>query len=125
MIVRQVRLSNQAKNQLARLKFKTGIMNWNILCRWALCLSLNEPTIPPDIEIITDSNVEMNWHTFGGEYEEIYDALVRQRCIDDGLGIDPEVLAKYFKLHLHRGIAYLVTKDFVNSTSDLLRLAIE
>jgi DNA sulfur modification protein DndE len=124
MIVRQVRLSSQAKAQLARLKFKSGIMNWNVLCRWALCLSLKEPSIPPDIEIPTDSNVEMSWYTFGGEYEEVYDVLVRQRCIDDRLGTDPETLAKYFKLHLHRGIAYLATKDFINSANDLLRLAI-
>lgn len=124
MIVKQVRLSNLAKSHLARLKYKTGILNWNVLCRWALCLSLKEPTVPPDAEIITDSNVEMSWQTFGGEYEEVYDALIRQRCIDDGLGTDPETLAKYFKLHLHRGISYLVTKDFINSPSDLLRLVL-
>jgi DNA sulfur modification protein DndE len=35
MIIKQVRLSQQAKDQLARLKGKTGIKNWNILCRWA------------------------------------------------------------------------------------------
>jgi len=124
MIVRQVRLSSQAKAHLARMKFKTGIMNWNILCRWALCLSLREESIPADIDIPTDSNVEMSWSTFGGEYADIYDALIRQRCIDDGLGDDDETLAKYFKLHLHRGISYLVSKDFVNSTEDLLRLVL-
>ena len=71
MIVKQVRLSQQAKDQLSRLKGKTGIKNWNILCRWALCYSLSEGTIPTDIELPADSNVEMSWYTFGGEYSEI------------------------------------------------------
>ena len=33
MIVKQIRLSTAAKEKLARLKGKTGIQNWNVLCR--------------------------------------------------------------------------------------------
>ena len=51
MIIKQVRVSQQAKDQLSRLKGKTGIKNWNVLCRWALCYSLSEKTIPTDIQI--------------------------------------------------------------------------
>lgn len=125
MIVKQVRLSSHAKNLLSRLKYKTGINNWNILCRWALCCSLREATIPADTDIQADSNVEMSWHVFGGEYEEVYDALIRQRCINDGLGTEPEVLAKYFRLHLHRGIQYLSRHNYMNSIFDLIDIAIK
>lgn len=55
MIIKQVRLSQQAKDQLSRLKGKTGIKNWNILCRWALCYSLAEKTLPTDIPLASDS----------------------------------------------------------------------
>lgn len=89
MIVKQVRLSNQAKERLIRLKGKTGIQNWNVLCRWALCLSLSEHSIPADQDIPADSNVEMSWHVFAGEYHELYSAAIKQRCIDDGLGTAP------------------------------------
>lgn len=41
MIIKQVRVSQQAKDQLSRLKAKTGIKNWNILCRWALLYSFS------------------------------------------------------------------------------------
>ncbi|MGI6078827.1 MAG: DNA sulfur modification protein DndE [Fastidiosipilaceae bacterium] len=123
MIIKQIRISNDAKNKLSRLKGKTGIQNWNILCRWALCLSLSHPSIPSNINIPADSNVEMSWQVFGGEYQEIYEALVKQRCIDDGLGTDPETLAKYFKLHLNRGIAYLSGTKMIRSCEDLVRLA--
>lgn len=60
MIIKQIRLSSQAKEKLSRLKGKTGIKNWNILCRWALCYSLYEDTVPTDISINTDSNLEMS-----------------------------------------------------------------
>src|SRR5690242_19280407 len=107
MIVKQIRLSNRAKDQLSRLKSKTGIQHWNILCRWALCVSLKEPIPPVDQEIVADSNVEMSWQVFGGEYQELYEALIIHRCIQEGLDTDPATLAKQFRLHLHRGIAYL------------------
>lgn len=123
MIVKQVRLSNQAKERLSRLKSKTGIKNWNVLCRWALCYSLGEDTVPTDIQIIADSNVEMSWYTFTGEYSEIYSALIKAWCISKGIPTDDETLAKYFKLHLERGINYLSGTNFIKSLGDLLSLA--
>lgn len=124
MILKQIKLSNTQKDKLSKLKGKTGIQNWNVLCRWALCLSLAEPSIPPEIEIPSDSNVEMTWHVFGGEYQELYEALIKQRCIDDRLGTEPEVLSKYFKLHLNRGIAYLSSTNLIKSCADLIQLSI-
>ncbi len=125
MIVKQIRLSSQAKDRLIRLKGKTGIQNWNVLCRWAFCLSLREPTPPFNQEIPADSNVEMGWHVFGGEYHELYSAALKQRCINDGLGTSPETLARYFRLHLHRGIDYLSATNYINSLEDLLNLTRE
>lgn len=124
MIVKQIKMSNQSKDRLSRLKGKTGIKNWNILCRWALCYSLGERTLPTDIPIEMDSNVEMSWYTFGGEYSEVYDALMIAWCKEMGLPTDEETLAKYFKLHLERGIAYLSGTNFIKNLDDLLNLAI-
>jgi DNA sulfur modification protein DndE len=59
MSIKQVRVSSQAKEQLIRLKIKTGITQWNILCRWAFCASMAEPTPPTPINIQADSNVRM------------------------------------------------------------------
>lgn len=125
MIVRQIKLSQQAKEQLSRLKGKTGISNWNVLCRWALCLSLAEDTMPPNLDIPADSNVEMSWHVFAGDFHELYTTLVIQRCTNDGLGTDPEVLARQFRLHLHRGISYLSSTNLIRSIDDLTGLAIK
>jgi DNA sulfur modification protein DndE len=122
LIVKQIKLSQQEKERLIRAKSKTGITGWNVLCRWALCLSLSDPAIPYGPEIPSDSNVEMTWQTFGGEYFEIYDALMRQRCHNDGMDSDNLVMAKYFRLHLNRGINYLASKNGPKNSSDLLML---
>src|SRR5579884_1865165 len=120
MSIKQVRLSSQAKDQLSRLKAKTEIQQWNILCRWAFCLSLRQPTPPTP----TDSNVEMTWQTFGGDAHELYLAILKERCVRDGLGCSDDVLARQFRLHLHRGISYLATPQAIRSVSDLIRQAV-
>ena len=123
-MIKQVRLSNQAKEQLIRLKTRTGIQNWNVLCRWALCVSLQEKTSPTPVEIPADSNVEMSWHVFGGECHELYLAALMERCFKDGSGTSPETLYRQFRLHLHRGISYLATPGKIRNIRDLIGLAV-
>lgn len=123
MSIRHIRLSSQAKDQLVRLKTRTGVTQWNVLCRWAFCLSLREPSPPSPIDIPADSNVEMSWHVFGGEYHELYLALLKERCAFDGLPITDDVLAHQFRMHLHRGISYLATPNAVRCIGDLIALA--
>ena len=100
-------LSETARSRLITLKRRTKIPNWNTLCRRAFCRSLAEPTPPVPTKIPSDSGVEMTWKTFGGKYEGLYFALLKQRCTRDGLALDDTVLVEQFRLHLHRGIEYL------------------
>lgn len=121
MILKQIRLSNHAKERLSRLKGKTGIKNWNILCRWAYCYSLKENTIPTPENIDEDSNVEMSWYTFAGEYSELYEALIIAWCRNMDISTDNETLAKYVKLHIERGISYLSGTNFIKDLDSLLK----
>ena len=123
MFIKQIKLPTQSKDRLSRLKGRTGIQNWNVLCRWALCFSLSEGTIPTDFELPADSNLEMSWLTFTGENHEIYEALVRAWCIENDIPINDEMLNKYFKLHLNRGISYLAGTGVIKSIDDLVYLA--
>src|SRR6266480_6896592 len=125
MSLKQIRLSAQAKDQLIRLKTRTSIGQWNILCRWAFCLSLRQPSPPTPVEVPADSNVEMTWQIFGGEAQELYLALLKERCERDGLDTSDEVLAKQFRLHLHRGIGYLAAPHVIRSLADLVRCALD
>ena len=119
-----IRLSQQAKDQLIKLKRLTGIEHWNILCRWAFCISLAEGSVPPSAKIPADSNVEMSWRIFGGRYADVYLALMKERCLADDLGTDPETLSQQFRLHLHRGIGYLASNKKLREIDDLIDLAL-
>jgi DNA sulfur modification protein DndE len=120
--LKHLQLSEQAKEQLIRLKIRTGIQQWNVLCRWAFSLSLAEPTPPTPIDIPADSNVEMSFLVFGGEYHELYLALLKERCVRDGIALDEKELHRQFRLHVHRGIAYLATPHRIRSIADLFEL---
>jgi len=115
MAIENIRLSKEAKERLTRLKAKTGIQNWNVLCRWAFCLSLAEKSIPAPAKVPADSNVEMTWKVFGGGHHEIYMALLVQRCKNDGNEINDEIISEQFKLHLNRGINYLFSIKAINN----------
>ena len=123
MIVDHIRLSQKARDQLIKLKRKTGIKHWNVLCRWALCVSLSESTQPADVRVPADSSVEMSWRVFGGAYCGVYEALVRERCKRDGVPLDEEEVAKQFRLHLHRGISYLAADKEIRSIAALVETA--
>ena len=123
-MIETVRLSDKAKNQLSNLKRKTGIQNWNVLCRWGFCLSLAERSVPPDENIPLDSSVEMTWRTFTGGREELYWGLLLVRAKRDGIALQREALGKYFRLHLHRGISYLNGSPSLRKIDDLARLAL-
>ncbi|GAB1150136.1 DNA sulfur modification protein DndE [Shewanella algae] len=122
MSIENIRLSEKAKGQLITVKRYTKIENWNVLCRWALMLSLREPSIPPHEEINTNSNVEMTWKVFGGEFSDIYLALLKQRIYQDYGNVNKDELHYHFKLHLHRGISYLLSKS--KSIDELITLAL-
>ena len=124
-VVDAVRVDERAKIQLTTLKRRTGIGNWNVLCRWALCVSLAESSMPADQEIETLSNVEMSWSTFGGRNADVYAAIVQAWCEENGVPQTPEAIAEQFRLHLHRGITYLVGSEETKTLSGLISLAIK
>lgn len=125
MKIRHFKLSGQAKDQLIRLKTRTGIEHWNTLCRWGFCLSLREETPPTPIEVPADSNVEMSWQVFGGEHAELYLALLIERMVKDKIELTERELSRQFRLHLHRGIGYLAAPGYVQSICDLVEIVDE
>src|SRR5579863_3984234 len=119
--IEHIRLSQRAKEQLTKLKRLTGIEHWNVLCRWAFCSALAEPSPPTPVKVPSDSSIEMSWRVFAGSHQEIYLALLRERCHNDGLELTSEELATQFRLHLHRGIAYLSSDREMHTIADLFR----
>lgn len=120
--IEHIRISQQGRDQLIKLKRSTGIEHWNTLCRWAFCASLAEPTTPPNIRIPADSSIEMSWKIFGGHHQELFLALLKERCIRDGYKMDEQTLAAQFRLHLHRGIGYLATDKRIKDIRSFIEI---
>lgn len=101
MSFNRIRISKGATTRLQQLKGKTGLTP-NILSRLAVCYSLNEPQIPNPFEYDEDGQ-EFNRYTLTGEWNSFFIALLKERCINDGL--DPEIdLMPQFRAHLNRGV---------------------
>ena len=122
--IERIKISKKGKEQLIRLKRITKIENWNILCRWAFCRSLKESSNPAPYPIPQDSNLEMNWQTFGGDIADILLFALMLRCHQNGLPTDNETLNQQFRLHLHRGIGYLVGDLNLKKIEDLVQLSL-
>jgi len=116
-----IRLSQQSRDQLIRLKRITGIEQWNTLCRWAFCLSLSEDTDPPKTKIPSDSSVEMTWKTFAGEHEDLYHALLIDRAQKEGGEITKDTLLNCLRAHITRGIVFLTARKELKDIAGLLR----
>lgn len=123
-MITTVRVSQQAKEQLIALKRRTGIAHNNVLCRWALARSLVEDSSPPSTEIVTDSNIEIDWRTFGGSEADIYLGLLIQRARQEREAVDKDSVEKQLRLHLHRGIGYLYGDRNLKSIEHLIEFAV-
>lgn len=121
MIVESVRISEPARQQLIRLKAKTGITQWNILCRWALARSLAEPSAPPVEHREGPPAIEIAWKVFAGTLAGPLEAATHMRFAQQHPSM-PEISEQdFFHLHLHRGISYLAS-SVQRSISDVLYL---
>lgn len=124
MAIDNIRLSVKERENLLRLKRFTGIKNWNTLCRWAFCVSLQDPEKPRKVKVASDSGLEMKWKVFGGRHHKIYLAILKERCKQDGVSFDDDELYAQFRLHLNRGINRLVLDKELRSAGALLRKAL-
>lgn len=120
--IETVRLSERAKQQLITLKRNTGIENWNVLCRWAFCISMSESPKPPAEGQNSSSSVEMHWKTFAGHEEDAYRAILLTRMTQDFGTFTALQVATQFRLHLHRGISRLAGRK-IRSIADFVEIA--
>lgn len=114
-----IRISRQGREQLVKLRRNTGLENWNILCRWAFCVSLRDLKAPTAFADRLDGGVEMTWKVFAGDQSDIYAVLATMRARVDGVGDTEEAIGGCVRAHLHRGLGYLASGTATRSLSDL------
>ena len=100
-------VSQRAREILITLKRRTGIANWNVICRWAFCDSLANQNRPVPVVGQADSNIDMAWDTFAGEISDALLAAFEVRAAKDKIPREKHERAAYFRSHLERGIAQL------------------
>ena len=121
-LVEVVRLGPMTKNRLMTLKRRTGIDNWNILCRWAFCLSLQEADPVGERHDEAGVSIEMTWKTFAGDVSEIYEALLVSRALDDDIDFDVMPASTLLRRHITRGVSRLVGVPDLDTITGLLRI---
>jgi DNA sulfur modification protein DndE len=113
----RLRLTKEASNRLRFVAGKTGLTP-NLLCRLGFCYSLSDPSIPnPDD--YPEEDREFNRYTLLGEYDQLFVALLRERCRIDGL--DLERLPDYFRAHMNRGVTLLQHR--IRGIADIAEIA--
>jgi DNA sulfur modification protein DndE len=119
MRLNRLRFCEEADQRLRFLKSRTKITP-NLLCRVGFCLSLNEPGVPDSAHYPEDSQREINRYTLTGQYDVLFLALLRERCVRDGLPTSGQKFEEQFRAHMNRGVLLLFQR--VKSLPDLCRL---
>ena len=103
----RLKMSYRSQNLLAHLKGRTGLTP-NITGRFAICLSLNDPSIP-NPEEYDEKGSEIHPSVLFGDYEDIFTALMVMRLERDGLA--PEIyLNRMMRAHFNRGTVALFAR---------------
>lgn len=100
----RLRMSYRSQNLLAGIKGKTGITP-NISGRFAICLSLRDPS-PPNPEEYDEKGSEIHPSVLFGEYEEMFMALMLMRLKREGLDAQT-YLNRMLRAHFNRGAIML------------------
>jgi DNA sulfur modification protein DndE len=106
----RIKLTAAAKVQLSTLKRRTGIEHNNALCRHALCLSLANPSVPPDETFTFGGGIEIDWRTLTGGQDPLYNNLLVIRLLAEGKRVTEDAIKQTFLLHVHRGLSYLASR---------------
>ena len=108
-----VKTTTNTKNILVRIKSRTGIQNWNTICRWGFCHSLKQNTLPRLVDEKFDG-VEMTYETFSGKYSDIYLALLINNLKAHNIPINSTNLNRYLRAHVNRGVNILYSFKIKN-----------
>lgn len=122
-IVKRLRFSEKTRYQIINIKTKTQIPTYAAICRWGICYSLAQDSVPSPVPQVFDSNLEITWETFIGDTGAAIPAAVIQFCHQHNLPLNSESIKRQFELHLARGIAYLVWLK-LSGIEELVRLAL-
>ena len=113
----RIKFSKEASEALNKMKGRVGL-NWNLMCRIGFCLSLNDQSVINPNEFKSDGSIEIERKILIGGEDELYIALLKQRCLNEGISEDKHL--DHFKAHMNRGVLLLSKR--INNVKDLVQL---
>ena len=113
----RLRMSSRSQNNLAVIKKRTGITP-NIAGRFAICLSLKDPS-PPNPDEYDEKGSEIAPAVLFGDYEDVFLALMTLRLRHDGLDVDM-YLNRMLRAHFNRGVVMLFAR--IHDIGDFYRV---
>ncbi len=116
----RLRMSSRSQNLLAQLKSRTGLAP-NIMGRFAICMSLNDPS-PPNPDEFDEKGSEIHPSVLFGDYEDMFMALMIQRLRRDGF--NPNMwMNRMVRAHFNRGTIALFAR--IHDMSDFERVILQ
>lgn len=110
-------MSDEFTFRLRSVKGRTGLTP-NLICRIGFCLSLGEARVP-DPDRYNENGQEFNRSTLLGNWDDLYEALLRERLVADGLDVEADFLPQ-LRAHMNRGAE--MACDRIRDLSDVLAL---
>ena len=118
--IETLRTTSNIKNILVRLKSITGVQYWNVVCRWGLCTSLKQSTLPRLVEEKLDG-VEIDYDIFVGKNKIIYTQLLLNNLKKHNVELTKDNTYKYLYAHVNRGVSILYNYK-MKTIKDLFRV---
>lgn len=118
-MIELIRMNEKTKRLLINIKRRTGIDNWNTICRWAFCISIRNADAIIENLIESKSNVEMTWKTFAGSNDRLYFALLKNDHATRIMDGEKITLSDLLICHIQRGVS-IINSESGNSTASVL-----
>jgi len=87
-----------------------------------MCLSLANPSIPPDESFSFSGGIEIDWRTLTGGQDALYYNLLMIRLLAEGKQVSAETIRQTCVQHVHRGLSYLSSRRDDDLLVDLAKL---
>ena len=122
--IESLKLSDRSSNEISTIKRNTKIETMNIICRWALTISLSSDLPPPPLAKEDKILREIDWKIFAGDYEHLIMALLKDRLFQEKIEITNESLNDQLRAHVQRGLSLIASQKKIRSIADFAELGL-
>ena len=122
--IESLKLSDRSSNEISTIKRNTKIETMNIICRWALTISLSSDLPPPPLAKEDKILREIDWKIFAGDYEHLIMALLKERLFQEKIEITNESLNDQLRAHVQRGLSLIASQKKIRSIADFAELGL-